>query len=69
MRTKRISTASLIGLIIIAQLNLARAADWTRWRGPNADGKSHTFSTNLRDHERAVATYRREIAEQRRLLE
>ena len=35
----------------------------------NADGKSHTFTTNLRDHERAVAKYRREIAEQRRLLE
>ncbi len=32
----------------------------------NADGKSHTFSSNLADHERAVAKYRREITQQRR---
>lgn len=32
----------------------------------NADGKTHTFTSNLRDHNRAVAKYRREIREQRR---
>ena len=35
----------------------------------NADGKTHTFSTTLAEHERAVAQYRREIREQRRELE
>ena len=34
----------------------------------NADGKTHTFSANLKDHEVAVARYRREIAGQRREL-
>lgn len=34
----------------------------------NADGKTHTFSSNLKDHEVAVARYRREIAGQRREL-
>jgi UPF0755 protein len=34
----------------------------------NADGKTHTFSANLKDHEAAVARYRREIAVQRRDL-
>ncbi|MBX3178607.1 MAG: endolytic transglycosylase MltG [Candidatus Hydrogenedentes bacterium] len=34
----------------------------------NADGKTHTFSTTLAEHEAAVARYRREIAEQRRAL-
>lgn len=34
----------------------------------NADGKTHTFSSNLKDHEAAVARYRREIAVQRREL-
>lgn len=34
----------------------------------NADGKTHTFSRTLAEHERAVARYRREIAEQRRAL-
>jgi UPF0755 protein len=33
-----------------------------------ADGNSHTFSSNLADHERAVAKYRREISGQRRAL-
>jgi UPF0755 protein len=32
----------------------------------NADGKSHTFTNNLRDHNKAVAKYRREIREQRK---
>jgi UPF0755 protein len=32
----------------------------------NADGKSHTFSTTLREHNAAVAKYRREIRKQRR---
>ncbi|MFP6582442.1 MAG: endolytic transglycosylase MltG [Candidatus Hydrogenedentota bacterium] len=32
----------------------------------NADGKSHTFTSNLRDHNNAVAKFRREIREQRR---
>jgi UPF0755 protein len=32
----------------------------------NADGKSHTFTSNLRDHDKAVAKYRREIKVQRR---
>ena len=32
----------------------------------NADGKTHTFSSSLREHNNAVARYRREIAEQRR---
>ena len=31
----------------------------------NADGKSHTFTSNLRDHNNAVAKFRREIREQR----
>jgi len=34
----------------------------------NADGKTHTFSATLKDHEAAVARYRREIAVQRRAL-
>lgn len=34
----------------------------------NADGKTHTFSSTLREHEAAVARYRREIAVQRRAL-
>jgi len=34
----------------------------------NADGNTHTFSSNMRDHEKAVAKYRREIREQRREL-
>ncbi len=34
----------------------------------NADGNTHTFSTTMAEHERAVARYRREIAEQRRAL-
>lgn len=34
----------------------------------NADGMTHTFSTTMDEHERAVARYRREIAEQRREL-
>ena len=34
----------------------------------NADGKTHTFSSNLKEHEAAVARYRREIAVQRREL-
>lgn len=32
----------------------------------NADGQSHTFTSNLRDHNNAVAKFRREIREQRR---
>jgi UPF0755 protein len=32
----------------------------------NADGRTHTFTSNLRDHNRAVALYRREIHQQRR---
>lgn len=32
----------------------------------NADGKTHTFSNNLREHEAAVAKFRREIRNQRR---
>ena len=32
----------------------------------NADGMSHTFTSNLRDHNNAVAKFRREIREQRR---
>ncbi len=35
----------------------------------NADGRTHTFSSNYDDHLRAVQHYRREIAEQRRALE
>lgn len=31
----------------------------------NADGESHTFSSNLAEHNRAVARYRKEIREQR----
>lgn len=34
----------------------------------NADGKTHTFSATIEEHEAAVARYRREIAEQRRAL-
>lgn len=34
----------------------------------NADGKTHTFSTTIEEHEQAVIRYRREIAEQRREL-
>ena len=34
----------------------------------NADGKTHTFSKTLREHEAAVAKYRREIREQRKEL-
>jgi len=34
----------------------------------NADGKTHTFSSTIAEHNRAVARYRREIAEQRRQL-
>ena len=34
----------------------------------NADGKTHTFSTTLSEHNQAVARYRREIANQRREL-
>ena len=32
----------------------------------NADGKTHTFSRTLREHNKAVARYRREIRQQRR---
>jgi cell division protein YceG involved in septum cleavage len=32
----------------------------------NADGKSHTFSSTMAEHERAVARFRRDIAPQRR---
>lgn len=35
----------------------------------NADGKTHTFSRTMREHERAVARYRKEIREQRRALQ
>ena len=35
----------------------------------NADGKTHTFSSNIREHEQAVLKFRREIREQRRELE
>jgi len=35
----------------------------------NADGQSHTFSRTYREHQEAVAKYRREIAQQRRELE
>ncbi len=34
----------------------------------NADGKTHTFSTTLAEHQKAVARYRSEIAKQRRDL-
>jgi UPF0755 protein len=34
----------------------------------NADGRTHTFSSTLSEHNRAVAKYRREIAVQRREL-
>lgn len=34
----------------------------------NADGRTHTFSRTLREHNEAVARYRREIREQRREL-
>ncbi len=34
----------------------------------NADGKTHTFSRTMREHEEAVARYRREIRKQRRAL-
>ncbi|MCC6155259.1 MAG: endolytic transglycosylase MltG, partial [Candidatus Hydrogenedentes bacterium] len=32
----------------------------------NADGKTHTFSATLEEHNKAVAKYRREIAIQRK---
>jgi cell division protein YceG involved in septum cleavage len=32
----------------------------------NADGRTHTFSETLQEHNQAVARYRREIAVQRR---
>jgi len=32
----------------------------------NADGKTHSFSSTIEEHEQAVARYRREIAQQRR---
>jgi UPF0755 protein len=35
----------------------------------NADGRTHTFSATYEEHQRAVARYRREIAEQRRQLQ
>lgn len=35
----------------------------------NADGKTHTFSRTLAEHNAAVAKFRREIAEQRRALQ
>lgn len=35
----------------------------------NADGKTHTFSRTLEEHNQAVARFRREIAEQRRALQ
>ncbi len=35
----------------------------------NADGKTHTFSSNIREHEQAVVKYRREIRQQRRELQ
>lgn len=35
----------------------------------NADGRTHTFSTTLDEHNRAVARFRRDIAVQRRNLE
>ncbi|MEX2016657.1 MAG: endolytic transglycosylase MltG, partial [Candidatus Hydrogenedentales bacterium] len=35
----------------------------------NADGKTHTFSSTLAEHNAAVARFREEIAEQRRQLE
>lgn len=35
----------------------------------NADGKTHTFSNTLREHELAVAQYRRDIEVQRRELQ
>lgn len=35
----------------------------------NADGKTHTFSRTLAEHNEAVARFRREIAEQRRALQ
>jgi len=34
----------------------------------NADGKTHTFSTTLAEHQKAVARYRSEITKQRREL-
>lgn len=34
----------------------------------NADGRTHTFSANIREHNNAVARYRREITKQRRAL-
>lgn len=34
----------------------------------NADGKTHTFSSTIEEHEQAVIRYRREIAGQRRAL-
>ena len=34
----------------------------------NADGKTHTFSSNIGEHQQAVLKYRREIREQRREL-
>lgn len=34
----------------------------------NADGETHTFSTTLREHNRAVAKYRKEIRAQRKAL-
>ena len=33
----------------------------------NADGKTHTFSKTLAEHNRAVARYNREMREQRRV--
>ncbi len=35
----------------------------------NADGKTHTFSNTMAEHERAVQRYRREIRQQRRELQ
>jgi UPF0755 protein len=35
----------------------------------NADGKTHTFSKTMREHEAAVAKFRREIRQQRRELQ
>ncbi len=45
---------------------LAPAKVKYRYFVSNADGKTHTFSTTLKEHEAAVAKYRKEIRAQRR---
>ena len=54
----------------VASLRAAMAPAQTNYRYfvSNADGKTHTFSRNLTEHNEAVARYRREMRKQRREL-